>query len=160
MLAVRRSISRMGYRFGCKLLPMLPSWPGEVAFIKMLNTRLSEELQEGLFDFLDNQVLEVTVTDLGIRLRVSKHNQYFVRAPGGRPADSTISANIADFLAIASGREDPDTLFFQRRLCLGGQTEIGLTVKNRLDALDRSRIPQWSQRWLEVIAAELAVVAH
>jgi len=158
MLAARRSISQVGYRFGCKILPLLPSWPGEIAFIKLLNTRLSEELDDGLFDFLDGQVLEVTVTDLGVRLRVSKRDVVFVRAPANVAADSTISANIADFLAIASGREDPDTLFFQRRLCLGGQTEIGLTVKNRLDAFDRSRIPQWALRWLEVIAAELALI--
>ncbi|SHF08740.1 Predicted lipid carrier protein YhbT, contains SCP2 domain [Microbulbifer donghaiensis] len=158
MLAVRQSISRIGYRFGCKILPLLPQWPGEVAFIKLLNRQLSEELDDGLFDFLDEQILEVTITDLGIQLRVSKRGEHFVRAPAGVPADSTISANSADFLAIASGREDPDTLFFQRRLCLGGQTEIGLTVKNRLDALDRSRIPQWAQRGLEVIAAELATV--
>ncbi|WKD50151.1 ubiquinone anaerobic biosynthesis accessory factor UbiT [Microbulbifer spongiae] len=157
-MLVRRSIARIGYRFSCNLLPLLPNWPGEVVFIKLLNQRLSEELQDGLFDFLDSKVLEVSVTDFGVCLRISKRDAYFVRAPTGVPADSTISASICDFLAIASGREDPDTLFFQRRLCLGGQTEIGLTVKNRLDALDRRRIPQWAQRWLEMTAAELAAI--
>ncbi|WP_444893770.1 SCP2 domain-containing protein [Microbulbifer sp. TRSA001] len=160
MLAIRKSISHMGYRLSCRVMPLLPSWPGEIAFIKLLNTRLSEELNDGLFDFLDGQVLEVTVRDMGVCLRVSKRDTLFVRAPAHAVADSTISADIADFLAIASGREDPDTLFFQRRLCLGGQTEIGLTVKNRLDALDRSRIPQWTLRWLDIIAAELAMVTR
>lgn len=157
-MLIRSSIACIGYRFGCNILPLLPNWPGEVAFIKLLNQRLREELHDGLFDFLDNKVLEVSVTDFGVRLRISKCDAYFVRAPTGVPADSTISASISDFLAIASGREDPDTLFFQRRLCLDGQTEIGLTVKNRLDALDRSRIPRWAQRWLEMTAAELAAI--
>ncbi|WP_428820368.1 ubiquinone anaerobic biosynthesis accessory factor UbiT [Microbulbifer sp. MCCC 1A16149] len=156
MLAVNQTLSRMGYRLGCKVLPRLPRWPGEVAFIRLLNRQLNEELEDGLFDFLDDQILEVTVTDLGIQLRVSKRGEHFVRATAGVPADATIAANSADFLAIACGSEDPDTLFFQRRLSLGGQTEIGLTVKNRLDALDRNRIPRWAQRGLEIIAAQLA----
>ncbi|HLV27960.1 MAG TPA: SCP2 sterol-binding domain-containing protein, partial [Burkholderiaceae bacterium] len=32
--------------------------------------------------------------------------------------------------------EDPDTLFFSRRLVMEGDTELGLLVKNTLDALD------------------------
>ncbi|HHO69282.1 MAG TPA: hypothetical protein ENK12_09640, partial [Gammaproteobacteria bacterium] len=32
--------------------------------------------------------------------------------------------------------EDPDTLFFHRRLILEGETETGLYIKNLLDALD------------------------
>ena len=42
----------------------------------------------------------------------------------------------SDLLALASRAEDPDTLFFQRRLALEGDTAIGLRVKNLLDALD------------------------
>lgn len=157
---ISQSISRAGYRIGCRLLPLFPRWPGEIAFVKLLNRQLSEELDEGLFDFLDDRVLEIAVTDLNINLRVGKRGEYFVRAPAAAPADSTVSASLADFLAIASGREDPDTLFFQRRLTIRGQTEIGLTVKNRLDALDRSRIPKRAQRWLETIAAALASVTR
>jgi predicted lipid carrier protein YhbT len=37
---------------------------------------------------------------------------------------------------LASRREDPDTLFFHRRLCIEGETETGLHVKNLLDALE------------------------
>jgi len=40
------------------------------------------------------------------------------------------------FLALALRREDPDTLFFSRRLVLEGDTELGLALKNALDALD------------------------
>ncbi len=159
MLALKRSISRVGYRVGCRALRRLPRWPGERIFIQLLNRQLAVELEDGLFDFLDGQVLEVNVTDLGLELRVSKHGDHFVRVSAAVPADATISAGLADFFAIASGREDPDTLFFQRRLAIRGQTEIGLTVKNRLDAFDRNRIPRWAQRWLEVVATELATVA-
>ncbi|MBI3778023.1 MAG: SCP2 sterol-binding domain-containing protein [Gammaproteobacteria bacterium] len=55
-------------------------------------------------------------------------------APGR--ADVRISGNVEDFWQLAARREDPDTLFFSRRLCIEGDTETGVHVKNLLDALD------------------------
>jgi predicted lipid carrier protein YhbT len=37
---------------------------------------------------------------------------------------------------MARREEDPDTLFFSRRLIMEGDTELGLVVKNTLDALE------------------------
>lgn len=45
----------------------------------------------------------------------------------------TIRGNLQDFVDLARGREDPDTLFFQRRLAVEGETETGLHLKNLLD---------------------------
>jgi predicted lipid carrier protein YhbT len=53
-------------------------------------------------------------------------------------ADLAIGAAAHDFLLLARRQEDPDTLFFSRRLALEGDTELGLLVKNTLDALDAS----------------------
>ena len=50
--------------------------------------------------------------------------------------DLTISASAHDFMQLAMRREDPDTLFFSRRLVMEGDTELGLLVKNTLDALE------------------------
>ena len=41
---------------------------------------------------------------------------------------------------LALRREDPDTLFFTRRLVMTGDTELGLVVKNALDAIDWPRL--------------------
>ena len=45
---------------------------------------------------------------------------------------------VAEVLAALRGRglrlEDPDTLFFSRRLVIEGDTELGLALKNALDA--------------------------
>ena len=57
-------------------------------------------------------------------------------APDSGAPDLTVSATARDFLLLLSRREDPDTLFFSRRLVSEGDTELGLTVKNLLDALD------------------------
>lgn len=52
------------------------------------------------------------------------------------PAQVTIGGDLDDFLDLATRAEDPDTLFFRRRLAIEGDTETGLHVKNLLDALD------------------------
>jgi len=52
----------------------------------------------------------------------------------GKP-DVTVRASLADYLALALRREDPDTLFFSRRLVLEGDTELGVALKNALDSL-------------------------
>ena len=57
-----------------------------------------------------------------------------LRPAFGKP-DVTIRASLRDYLALALRREDPDTLFFSRRLVIEGDTELGLEIKNALDAL-------------------------
>ena len=57
--------------------------------------------------------------------------RHSVRAP-----HVTIRGTLADFIALARRREDPDALFFQRRLAVEGETETGLHLKNLLDGWD------------------------
>lgn len=51
-------------------------------------------------------------------------------------ADVTFRGALRDFAALATRREDPDALFFQRRLAVEGETETGLHLKNLLDGWD------------------------
>ena len=46
-----------------------------------------------------------------------------------------------DLILIAARKEDPDTLFFQRRLRIEGDTELGLNVKNLMDSIDLDTMP-------------------
>ena len=48
----------------------------------------------------------------------------------------TIRGPLRDFIALALRAEDPDTLFFQRRLAVEGETETGVHLKNLLDGLE------------------------
>lgn len=50
--------------------------------------------------------------------------------------DVRISGSSLDFLRLATRAEDPDTLFFSRRLAIEGDTHTGLHIKNLLDALE------------------------
>lgn len=65
--------------------------------------------------------------------------QLTLDAIGLRPAfgraDVTIRARLADYAALALRREDPDTLFFTRRIVIEGDTALGLEIRNALDAL-------------------------
>lgn len=56
--------------------------------------------------------------------------------PPQQSADLTIAASGQDFLRLAQRQEDPDALFHSRRLSMEGDTELGLVVKNTLDALE------------------------
>jgi predicted lipid carrier protein YhbT len=60
----------------------------------------------------------------------------------GGPVDLEFTAELGDFLELLRGGMDADTLFFQRRLQIRGNTELGLIVKNWLDAAER---PAWLQ---------------
>lgn len=62
--------------------------------------------------------------------------------------DVRIRGCFDDFWALATRREDPDTLFFQRRLALEGDTDTGLALKNLLDSLEYD--------WRAHVAAVLA----
>ncbi len=52
-----------------------------------------------------------------------------------------VRGSATDLLLLASRLEDADTLFFQRRLVLTGDTELGLTVRNLLDRLPWEELP-------------------
>jgi predicted lipid carrier protein YhbT len=55
---------------------------------------------------------------------------------GDGPIDLIISGNLYDFIQLSVGEEDPDTLFFQRRIHLEGNVELGLETKNLIYGLD------------------------
>lgn len=100
----------------------------------------AEPLAEGAFDLLQGRWLCLEVSDLGL--------SWFVTCERGRlqvkrraPTDVCIRGSWRDFLLLASRQEDPDTLFFRRRLVIEGDTDLGLGVKNLLDGLDPEQLP-------------------
>ncbi|WP_417513144.1 ubiquinone anaerobic biosynthesis accessory factor UbiT [Marinobacter sp.] len=50
--------------------------------------------------------------------------------------EATIRGSLSAFKTLAERRQDPDQLFFQRRLVIEGDTELGLGLKNLLDSLE------------------------
>ncbi|UDL05973.1 ubiquinone anaerobic biosynthesis accessory factor UbiT [Marinobacter sp. CA1] len=57
------------------------------------------------------------------------------------PGEATIRGTLAAFRTLAERQQDPDQLFFQRRLVIEGDTELGLGLKNLLDSLEWQLLP-------------------
>mgnify|MGYP002712135859 FL=1 len=104
--------------------------------VKVLNKLFAPELADGELDFLNEKVMRVDVVDARLSFSITLRNGSLCAAGKNQPHDLSIEGSIYDFLLLATRREDADTLFFNRRLRLGGDTELGLYVKNFLDALE------------------------
>ena len=117
-----------------RLLAWLPQYPASAAFAAALTLWLGETLGADAHPELTGKLIRLHVTDAGVTLTLRVMPRGF--APGTGNPDLTLAAAAEDFLALALRREDPDTLFFSRRLVMEGDTELGLLVKNTLDALE------------------------
>ncbi len=114
----------------------LPQLPPTLALVGALNLALGRVLPaEDLAPLLGKR-LQLEVIDAGLTLRFTLGERYFRPRTDRLRADLTLRATLRDYLALALREEDPDTLFFSRRLVMEGDTELGLLVKNTLDAVD------------------------
>ena len=127
------------------LLARLPAYPGSMLLSTALNLGLADQLQEDVRQHLLGKKLRIHVRDARLTFDFTWNGRNFTALSAGGPTDLTISASAYDFLQLAQRREDPDTLFFSRRLSMEGDTELGLIVKNTLDALEFAVLEP--QRW-------------
>ncbi|MBV7486997.1 SCP2 domain-containing protein [Bordetella sp. BOR01] len=88
---------------------------------------------------IEGKRFAIKVDDLGLRSCFTCRRGRF-RPLWTTEVDLQLGASLGDFLALVRGTSDADTLFFQRRLRIAGDTELGLIVKNWLDATER---PSW-----------------
>jgi O2-independent ubiquinone biosynthesis accessory factor UbiT len=119
-----------------RMLAMLPVLPGSVLFAHGLNGSLSGMLPDDLRRLLQNKHINISVTDACLSFHFTWNGTRFIACEGESAPDLSIRASTYDFVQLARRQEDPDTLFFSRRLVMEGDTELGLAVKNTLDALD------------------------
>lgn len=119
----------------------LPQWPHSVALATALNLANRREVfGEAERAALDGRVVRIRVTDAGACASVVFRGGRFRAASPDEPAALAFTANTAAYLQMLSRQEDPDTLFFHRRLLIEGDTDLGLLVKN---LLDRIELPGW-----------------
>jgi predicted lipid carrier protein YhbT len=118
------------------LLGRLPQWPHSLALATALNLGLAARLDRESLASLRDKVIRIVVSDAGIGVTLCFDGSAFRPRSSTAQADVTITASAWDFGLLAARKEDPDTLFFARRLTMDGATEVGLVVKNMLDALD------------------------
>ncbi|PIV33842.1 MAG: hypothetical protein COS34_05525 [Lysobacterales bacterium CG02_land_8_20_14_3_00_62_12] len=102
---------------------------------------LAGPLAAGALDFLRDRRLGIEVSDLGLRWVVSVQADQLLLCASDLEAEATVRGTATDLLLLASRLEDADTLFFQRRLMMTGDTELGLTARNLLDQLPWESVP-------------------
>ena len=119
-----------------KLFSVLPQYPHSVLFTGFLNAALSAHIRPRDLQPLHGKQVCIRMRDTRIEFHFSVTPTAFVARRRTLHLDLTISADARDFLLLGLRQEDADTLFFNRRLTMEGDTELGLFVKNTLDALE------------------------
>lgn len=105
-----------------------------------LNRLFADAIADGEFDGFEGRRLrmELEGSQVGLTLGFWGGRLRLVEGSG----EATIRGSLSAFKTLAERTQDPDQLFFQRRLVIEGETELGLGIKNLLDSLD------WSLSWL------------
>jgi predicted lipid carrier protein YhbT len=127
-------------KFLAELGPKLPQRPWSDALCASLElARITKQLDAD-FSFLEGRTLRIIIEDLGARATLRYVNGHFRPAAADIEADVSFRAASADYMKLLRRTEDPDTLFFQRKLRIEGDTELGLHLKNLLDSIEP---PTW-----------------
>ena len=124
-------------------LCLLPNTAQQSLLLTALHAIFSEAIDDGDFEFLQGKWLKIEITDLALTWLLSFDQDKLIMASKKEQLieDVSFSASGDDLVLIAGRKQDPDTLFFQRRLKIEGDTELGLQVKNLIDALDIALLP-------------------
>ncbi|VAW64262.1 hypothetical protein MNBD_GAMMA09-1369 [hydrothermal vent metagenome] len=136
-----------------------PRFPGVLSFplsifpqrihskllVIFLNRLLAQQIKEGELDFLEHRRVLITLSDVKISYGLSLENDSLMAVPIAHCDELKIQASLYDFLILAARHEDADTLVFQRRLLMQGDTELGLELKNFLDGLDIESAPAFEK---------------
>ncbi|AUI86846.1 SCP2 domain-containing protein [Vibrio azureus] len=133
-------------------IQLLPLSVQRKALLDGLEMVFQEALEDGDFEFLKDKWLKVEVKDLNLAWYISYQNDKLIVADKLVQENVCFSGNLNDLVLIAGRKEDPDTLFFQRRLSIEGDTELGLEVKNLMDSVDLEQLPKSMQIALEMLA--------
>lgn len=120
-------------------LSLLPFCVKESIIKRLLTLLLTTQKNDGELSFLMDKWVGIHIKDLQLDFEVGFDGDWQVR-PFTQPM-VTFSANSDSLLLIAAAVEDPDTLFFQRKLAIEGDTQLGLEVKNLLLDIDYDTLP-------------------
>lgn len=128
-------------------LKLLPFSAQKAVLLPALSSVFQESIEDGDFEFLQGKWLKIVISDLNLNWWLSFNQDKLVMASMNELLASNITEDVCfsatgdDLILIAGRKQDPDTLFFQRRLKIEGDTELGLEVKNLIDAIDIDQLP-------------------
>jgi len=130
----------------------------------LLSRVLKEAIEDGDLVFLEDKWLKVMVTDLHLTWFLSFEKEQIIIKEKASTTDVSFSASVNDLILVAGRKEDADTLFFQRRLSIEGDTELGLEVKNLLDNIEFDNlsplVEKFIQHFSDFVHSGLATQRH
>lgn len=118
-----------------RLVQRLPVQPPSFVLARVLDAVLLRRLPADARAALSHRTVEVVVSNLGLRVRLQLAAGGFRVAPSGGETALRIIAPADSYWRLLRGEEDADRLFFERALVMEGDTEMGLVLKNTLDAI-------------------------
>ena len=104
-----------------------------------LNLTLRRKFPADVLARLEGHTFAIVVEDAGMELLFRVRAGRFVPVAHAAEPVLRFRAVAWDYAALAAREADPDTLFFNRRLVVEGDTEIALLVKNTLDTIEIPR---------------------
>lgn len=119
-----------------RIVSRLPPQPPAFLLTKVLDFGVERVVSRATVEPLIGRRFALIVRDLGLAIHFHGTSAGFRPAQAPYSPELTIAASLRDFIALGLREEDPDTLFFARRLAIEGDTDLGLTVKNLLDGID------------------------
>lgn len=117
-----------------------------------LNRAFREPLKHGELEFLEGKKIRIRLTDMHLDWLIEAGPNGFQPIDLEWGEDVSISGEMLDFVLLATRQVDHDTLFFQRRIRIEGDTELGLGVKNTMDSMDWEDLPTPLSRFLQALA--------
>ncbi|MDO6704727.1 SCP2 domain-containing protein [Photobacterium sp. 1_MG-2023] len=122
----------------------------------VLRRIFADALAAGELDFLTDRTVTLAIPDIQWQFTLTLRDEKLCMLPAVTEPDAVMRADSTDLLQIAARQVDPDTLFFQRRLSMEGDTELGLAVKNLIDSLEAETLPKPMLRALEIAASGMS----
>lgn len=124
--------------------------------------RLSQPfLDDGEIDLLDDKLVLVEIAELSAHWYFTKIGNRLVMLDEAEALsiapqpDVIFAGSINALVLMASQKVDPDTLFFNRKLSITGDTELGLEIKNLFDQFDLELLDKPFRKLLDIWSNEL-----
>lgn len=131
----------------------------------VLNSRLQQQLIDGEFQYLEGRKLGIEIKDAKFVLLIGYASSQlccYDIADGEKKTtcnpDATLAIDSLSAIELLQQTVDPDTLFFQRKLSIRGDTELAHRVKNTLDTLPPEIIPKIARQLMVIYARTLTQV--
>jgi predicted lipid carrier protein YhbT len=115
---------------------LIPKNISNKIIVMVFNQIFAQSIKDGDLDFLKGNWVLIEVTDISLSFSLGLKSGQLIHNQNRQVTSLRISAKTCDFLDMVCRKKDPDTLFFQRKIKMQGSTELGLYVKNFLDAFD------------------------